>query len=210
MNFHSVEIIHGYSHSDLSNILRGVNLGIIPVLWEDNLPQVAIEMVALGVPVLSSDAGGASELCSSNLFKFKSGNKKDFLQKLTYFVKNPEQIKSYWEYHTGLVTNKMHCEEIEKIFELPEKPVITLTLDDYSNLIAENEFLYKHFQGEVRIDEEGIRHRDWQIGEIQRERDEIREQRDHLQYVIDETRNSVTYKTGRALTWLPRKIRGDK
>lgn len=208
--FHSIEIIHGYSHGDLPRILRGVNLGIIPVLWEDNLPQVAIEMVAMGVPVLSSSAGGPSELCSSKLFKFEGGNTTDFLKKLTHLVENPSVISTYWDYHSGLVTNKMHCEEMERIFELPEKPQVVVSLEDYSKLLEENEFLYKHFQGETRVDEEGIRHRDWQIGEVSRERDELRGQRDYLQYSLDETRKSATYKIGRALTWLPRKIRGDK
>ena len=141
---------------------------------------------------------------------------------------NPSVINTYWDYHTGLVTNKMHCEEMERIFELPEKPQAVVSLEDYSKLLEENEFLYKHFEGEVRVDEEGIRHRDWQISEISRERDELRmqrdwqiseisrerdelrKQRDYLQYVIDETRKSITYKIARLITWLPRKIRGDK
>ena len=28
-------------------------LSIVPVLWEDNLPQIAIESIAYGVPVLA-------------------------------------------------------------------------------------------------------------------------------------------------------------
>lgn len=79
--FHKVKIIHGYSHADLHNILTGVNLGVIPALWEDNLPQVAIEMVAFGVPILSSSAGGASELTRSDAFRFNVGDTEDFLKK---------------------------------------------------------------------------------------------------------------------------------
>ena len=39
-------------------------------------------MVACGVPILCSDFGGASELCSSELFKFKGGNENNFVEKL--------------------------------------------------------------------------------------------------------------------------------
>ena len=95
--FHSVNIIHGYKHSDLPNILRGVQLGIIPVLWEDNLPQVSIEMVAVGVPVLCSSAGGASELCTSEKFRFEGGITEEFLEKLTYFVDHRSEVQEYWD-----------------------------------------------------------------------------------------------------------------
>ena len=36
---------------------------------------------------------------------------------------------------------------------------------------------------------------------------ELTKQRDYLQYVIDETRKSKTYKIGRVITAIPRKIR---
>lgn len=203
-NYHSVEIIHGYKHNDLPYILKGVNLGIIPVLWEDNLPQVAIEMVALGVPLLASDAGGATELCQSDMFKFKSGNTKAFLDKLSYFVDNPEQVKIYWNYHKGLVTTQKHFEEMERVFNLPDKKEITISVDDYVKLVEENEFLYKHFLGEPRIetkiDYESLHSKDIEI-------ENLRKERDYLNYVIDETRKSLTYKIGRIITWLPRKLR---
>ena len=55
-----------------------------PVVWEDNLPQIVIETVAYGVPVPASDFGGASELCSSDAFKFKGGDEERFFEKIDY------------------------------------------------------------------------------------------------------------------------------
>lgn len=144
-SFNSVNIIHGYTHSDLPTILNGCHLSIVPVVWEDNLPQIAIESVAYGVPVLASDFGGASELCTSPLFKFKGGNQKDFLTKLKHFVDNPKDLLKYWENHKGLVTMKQHCDEIIKIYGLPENPKdITISSKDLYFLLQENEFLHKH------------------------------------------------------------------
>ena len=80
-DFKSVKVYDGYSHENIKEILSGVDLGLVPVIWEDNLPQVAIEMSALGVPVLASSFGGASELTKSDLFKFKGADKKDFQEK---------------------------------------------------------------------------------------------------------------------------------
>jgi len=115
-NFCDVVYIDGYSHSDLPTILSDVHLGVVPVLWEDNLPQVAIEMVAHGVPILCSDFGGASELCRSENFKFNGGNEQEFLEKLTNIVKQPTLLENYWESHTGLVSMKRHVEELMSIY----------------------------------------------------------------------------------------------
>ena len=116
-NFNNVTVYNGYTHSNISNILKNVNLGVVPVLWEDNLPQVAIEMVALGVPILCSNFGGASELCNCDLFKFKGGDEQDFLSKLTKLVNNPHLTKEYWKNHSPLTTMKKHAEELEIIYQ---------------------------------------------------------------------------------------------
>ncbi|GHU94242.1 hypothetical protein FACS1894208_04980 [Clostridia bacterium] len=149
-HFHSVKVINGYSHDDLPNILSGVHLGVVPVLWEDNLPQIAIEMVAHGVPVLSSDAGGASELSGSKLFKFKSGDTDDFLSKLTYFLKTPEALDEYWVHHSGLMTMKQHWQELAGYYGLSAAPKeIAFSLKDFGFLLREHDFLQKY----VSLDE---------------------------------------------------------
>ncbi len=112
--FKKVTVTEGYSHADLPDILKESNLGIIPVLWEDNLPQVALEMIANGVPILASDLGGASELCESDLFKFKGGDIEDFNNHIKHFLNNPLDLESYWEYHHGLTTMAMHMEDMKK------------------------------------------------------------------------------------------------
>ncbi|OUP86197.1 hypothetical protein B5F07_02585 [Lachnoclostridium sp. An169] len=143
--FRSVKVVQGYTHRDLGNLLSDCNLGLVPVLWEDNLPQIAIEMAAYGVPVLASSAGGASELCSSELFKFESGNSEEFLSKLIHFLENPEDLNQYWEHHPGLVTMEHHLEELIQIYGLPLKPeAVKVESKDYAYLLMENEFLKKN------------------------------------------------------------------
>ena len=115
-NFNKVIKINGYKHEQLKEMLKDVNLGVVPVLWEDNLPQVAIEMVANGVPILCSSFGGASELCNSDLFKFQGGNEKDFISKMLEFVENPNMLNEYWKNHKPLMTMKKHIEELNIIY----------------------------------------------------------------------------------------------
>lgn len=117
-NFKSLTIKNGYSHADLPDLCSECDLSIIPVVWEDNLPQIAIESVAYGVPLLASDAGGASELCGNPLFKFKSGDIKDFLNRLIYFLENPEKLNLFWESHSGIVTLEQHWSDLNNYYNL--------------------------------------------------------------------------------------------
>ena len=113
------------------------------------------------------------------------------------------------------------------MYALPEKAVATVTLEDYSKLLDENEFLYKHFESnnerqdlrrelanKDRYIHEVVEERDRRVHEVEevtnRRIQELAEDRDRLLYELTETRNSMTYKIGRALTLIPRKIRGDK
>lgn len=115
--FNKVKIYNGYTHENLKDILNEVNLGIVPVLWEDNLPQVAIEMVACGVPILCSSFGGASELCKSEIFKFIGADEKDFLEHLTTLAQNPDKLQEYWRNHIELKKMLTHINELEHIYE---------------------------------------------------------------------------------------------
>ena len=116
-HFKEVVLYDGYTHQDLENILQTVDLGIVPVLWEDNLPQVAIEMVACGVPILCSDLGGASELCSSPKFKFVGGSREDLLRKLVFLVQHPDILQEYWRCRRPLVTMEQHVLELKRYYQ---------------------------------------------------------------------------------------------
>lgn len=210
-DFHKVEIIHGYNHSDLNKILTDANLGIIPVLWEDNLPQVAIEMVAFGVPILCSSAGGASELTTSEKFKFEVGNTENFLEKLYAILDKDVDLQEFWNNHNGLCTNQTHYEQMEQIYELERVQNIVLSVKEVSELLEENTFLYKHFVEEntqnYRNDIDYLRNEN---NRLQNELNSVTKERDDLGWRLSETRKSKSYKFAMALTAIPRKLRSDK
>lgn len=139
--FKSLNIINGYTHDDLPRIFSGCDLSVVPVIWEDNLPQIAIESVAYGVPVLTSSAGGASELCNSDLFKFNSGDSADFLSKLCFFVDNPNKLNEYWKHHSKLVTMRQHWSELKQIY-LGSSELLSIPNSDFIYILKEREFLH--------------------------------------------------------------------
>lgn len=108
--FRNIKIVNGYNAENQKTLLEGINLGIVPVLWEDNLPQVALEQVAYGVPILVSDLGGVSEVCNNHNFIFKAGDISEFLYKIENIVRNRELLNEFWKYSMKLVTMKEHID----------------------------------------------------------------------------------------------------
>lgn len=209
-NFHDVKIVNGYSHNDFDWIFENAHLSIVPVLWEDNLPQIAIESVAYGVPVLASSAGGPSELTDSEKFRFECGDEKDLLDKLEHFVDHPDELQEYWKHHHGLVTLDKHIKELFDVYGMKDIKInnMTMTIDMWKHWENEYAFLREKGLGQVQepqivyVPQENVDTAKY-VSEIT----ELTKQRDYLQYVIDETRNSKTYKIGRAITAIPRKIK---
>jgi glycosyltransferase involved in cell wall biosynthesis len=115
--FRDIRIFDGYSHKTLDRILEGVNLGVVPVLWEDNLPQVAIEMAARGIPLLTSDRGGAQEIGSNPDFIFRSGSKSDFCTKLQRLVSGEVPLGAFWEKPTTIRSMEDHLAEMMRFYE---------------------------------------------------------------------------------------------
>ena len=114
--FRKVELYNGYTHNDIPKITHNINLGIVPVLWEDNLPQVSMEMKSMGIPVLASDKGGASELTESKYFKFKAGDTESLICKISQILEDKDSLNLYYKYGMRLITNEEHCEILNKIY----------------------------------------------------------------------------------------------
>ena len=109
---YSAEHYDGYNHDELPDIMKSIDLGIVPVIWEDNLPQVAIEFAAYGVPVLTSNLGGAQELSRCEDFRFEAGNTKDLIAKLEKIVNDSSLPDKYFAEAMKLVTVKEHIDAL--------------------------------------------------------------------------------------------------
>jgi glycosyltransferase involved in cell wall biosynthesis len=114
--FASVSFYNGYSHVQLPQILSGVDLAVVPVLWEDNLPQVAIECVGSGVPILTSDRGGARELLGCPDLVFRAGSRADFFAKLSAVLDNPAILSGALAGRARLYTPEEHYERLRQGF----------------------------------------------------------------------------------------------
>ena len=115
--FHEIRLYNGYTHDTIRDIVKGVNLGIVPVIWEDNLPQVAMELRAMGIPVLASDRGGASELTKNPAFKFKAGDIESFIAAVKNIKDDRDVLCEYYDGIVPLNTMKKHCDQLETLYK---------------------------------------------------------------------------------------------
>ncbi|PSL17621.1 glycosyltransferase [Shimia abyssi] len=95
--FASIRFADGYSHDNLDEILRDADVGVVPVLWEDSLPQVAIEMHARRLPLLTSNLGGARELANSDKLVFQSGSVSSFHDTVEALLGGDIDLQTYWQ-----------------------------------------------------------------------------------------------------------------
>lgn len=116
-----VGVVHynGYTHQDFGQIMQDVNLGVVPPLWEDNLPQVAIEMIAHGIPVVTSNHGGAQELNSHPGFLFTDIS--DLQVKIEHICKHRNLLNEYWSYSPLLTTMEQHVQRLIDIYSYDQQ-----------------------------------------------------------------------------------------
>lgn len=115
--FYSLEYYDGYNHNTIDSILDDVSLGIVPPLWEDNLPQVAIEMHCRRIPILTSSTGGAQELHNCNQqFTFISGDINSFKSKLEELIKQGINKSDYFANAKQPLSMETHLVELNDYY----------------------------------------------------------------------------------------------
>ncbi|WP_212525593.1 glycosyltransferase [Actibacterium sp. MT2.3-13A] len=111
--------VDGYSHDDLDRLLARVDVGLVPVLWEDNLPQVAIEMHARHIPLLTSDMGGAQELGHCPEMVFPAGSAAGFAERVAAILEGRVTARDYWRNAVAPVEMPAHLRELRAVYGAP-------------------------------------------------------------------------------------------
>lgn len=96
-HLNEVDYANGYGHDDLDRLLAQVDVGLVPVLWHDNLPQVALEMHARHIPLLCADMGGAQELGNCPDMVFPAGDIETFHARIAALLEGQVDFDRYWQ-----------------------------------------------------------------------------------------------------------------
>ena len=84
------------NRQDLLEILTHTDALVMPSICYENLPTVSLEALSLGIPVITSDTGGAAELIRSNEngWVFEAGNWKQLQQIIEHIADNKGSINA--------------------------------------------------------------------------------------------------------------------
>jgi glycosyltransferase involved in cell wall biosynthesis len=121
-HFRELRYFDGYTHDTLDEVLAGVNLGVIPVLWEDNLPQTAIELVSRGIPILTSDRGGAQEIAHNPAFTFTAGAHDDFVARICRLANRDLPLADFWNADMRIFSMDAHVADLMRYYRPTSPP----------------------------------------------------------------------------------------
>lgn len=112
-------INHGmYLQNDLKNILSEADLGMVLSIWEDNGPQVVMELLNNNVPVFATKLGGIPDFVNEkNGFLFNPYDKSEFLKAVKFL--NELNYNKIVKLKHGIIRTKNfqeHFEELDVIY----------------------------------------------------------------------------------------------
>lgn len=108
-----------YKQRDLTEILKDYDFGCVLSIWEDNAPQVVMELLNNNIPVIGTEMGGIPDFVvdGQNGFLYNPYSKESFenlLKKLEMLSLNEcEEMKGNVK---RTLTPKEHFEQLEKIY----------------------------------------------------------------------------------------------
>jgi len=79
--------------------------------WEEKYAMSLVESMASGLPIITSDSGGSSDICGTSALYIKPGNVIDLQKKLEYLITNPDIRKSMGKASRALAEKE--CDRIK-------------------------------------------------------------------------------------------------
>lgn len=111
--------LHGaYTASNLTTVLRSVDMLLIPSIWYENSPNVILEAFAHRTPVLASNLGGMAELVSHNVdgLTFAAGDAEDLARQIERVIDNPALLEQFGANIPPVRTVAQEMDELEAIY----------------------------------------------------------------------------------------------
>ncbi|MCX7998420.1 MAG: glycosyltransferase family 4 protein, partial [Leptospiraceae bacterium] len=109
------------SEKKKQELLKETNLTVIPSLWCEPFPIIALESLASGTPIVASNIGGLPEIVKDgyNGKLFEPGNSKELRDVLEKLVSNEEELKRFQNEaleSARYFQIKNHVDKLEKFY----------------------------------------------------------------------------------------------
>jgi glycosyltransferase involved in cell wall biosynthesis len=119
-----IELAGVYGRREVSRVLRGLDVIVVPSLWYENSPNVILEAFAHHVPVIASGLGGMAELVNDgeNGLLFKPGDPDSLAQQLRRLLEDPHLLPKL---RAGIRPVKRLAQEIRELEEIYQRVALT-------------------------------------------------------------------------------------
>ena len=106
-----------YEHTEVSQILRELDVVVVPSVWYENSPNVILEAFAHRTPVVVSDLGGMAELVrdGENGLLFAPGDADSLAQQLRRLLDDPHLLPAL---RAGIGPVKSVAQEMDELEEI--------------------------------------------------------------------------------------------
>jgi glycosyltransferase involved in cell wall biosynthesis len=107
-----------YKQEQLQSIMQDIDICIVPPVWYDNAPQVVMESINLGVPVIGANIGGIPDFIKNKIngLLFEPGNSDALIQCMQQIITTPQLILDMNKNIIKFKTPIQHAEEIRALY----------------------------------------------------------------------------------------------
>jgi glycosyltransferase involved in cell wall biosynthesis len=122
-NVKSIQFLGQRTGEELADLYQQAMFVVCPSTWYENMPNVIIESMAYGKPVLGSNIGSIPELIEDSVdgMLFKPGDSDDLAEKIKYLLNNQAKIcemgKRAREKAEQKYNQEIHYQKLMGIFE---------------------------------------------------------------------------------------------
>lgn len=92
-----IELRGVYNHKDIEDILQNIDVVLVPSIWYENAPLTIMTSLAYGIPVITSNIGGMSEMIKDghNGYTFEVGSPADLSRKIDTIAKHQGLVDTF-------------------------------------------------------------------------------------------------------------------
>ncbi len=92
-----IEFLGKYQPTDLFEILKQIDIMVLPSICNDTAPQTIFESYSAGIPIIASDIGGFPDFIKDGIsgYLFRPGDSQDLADKLDKVLTDPQKIESF-------------------------------------------------------------------------------------------------------------------
>jgi glycosyltransferase involved in cell wall biosynthesis len=108
-----------FKPTELNQVLRDLDVIVVPSLWYENSPNVILEAFAHHTPVIASNKGGMAELVKHevNGLHFSVGDARDLIRQLQRIVDEPSLLDTFRRNIPSVRTTEQEIAELLRIYQ---------------------------------------------------------------------------------------------